>query len=318
MAAGKGGKKKGGGKGKIVRGLLLFGFLAATLLAAFVLMILRPFENQRRPAVRSSRDKPPIVHFEEGAAKPGSTAIEPQKEKKGPAPVVSAKPGPGRTAGELPVLAIVIDDMGYQSELDEELLRLDLGLTFAFLPHGPHTATQAELAAKLGREVLLHFPMEPDDHRWDPGPGAATIGMSPARLREVFAEDRSLVPQAVGINNHMGSRFTRDSAAMRGFLALVRDSRLFFLDSLTSPDSVGYSLAKEMGVKTGRRQVFLDNVRDQALIVTQIRQLLAIAEQQGEAIGIGHPYPQTLAALRAARPEIMARARMLAVSRLLQ
>lgn len=122
----------------------------------------------------------------------------------------------------------------------------------------------------------------------------------------------------MGINNHMGSRFTRDGRAMGDFMTLVRGSGLFFVDSLTSPASVGYSLAREMGVKTGRRQVFLDNVREEAQITAQLHQLLAIAERQGGAIGIGHPYPQTLAALRAASPEIRARARMVAVGQLVQ
>jgi len=318
MGVKKGGKKKGGGGGKFFRVLLVLGLLAATLVAAFVLLILRPYENQHRAPVKITKDKAPVVHREEGGAKPNLSVPEVNGGKGSLGPEALPQAGPEKRAGELPYLAIVIDDMGYQANLDEELLRLDLGLSFAFLPHGPHTAAQAELAKKLGHEVLLHFPMEPDDHRWDPGPGAATVGMSHARLREVFAENLSLVPQAVGINNHMGSRFTRDSEAMREFMALVRNSHLYFLDSLTSSASVGYALAREMGVKAGRRQVFLDNARDEAMITSQIRQLLAVAERQGGAIGIGHPYPQTLAALRAASPEILHRVRMVAVSRLVQ
>jgi len=318
MAARKGGKKKGGGKGKFFRVFLLVLLLAATLGAAFVLLILRPYENQHRAPVKIGKSKAPVIHYEEGGAKPNLPVPQAHVAKGGSAPEVSPPARLEKRAGELPYLAIVIDDMGYQTDLDEELLRLDLGLTFAFLPHGPHTAAQAELARKQGHEVLLHFPMEPDDHRWDPGPGAASIGMGRARLREVFAENLALVPQAVGINNHMGSRFTRDPGAMRDFLALVRDSHLFFLDSLTSSASVGYSLAQEMGVKATRRQVFLDNDKDEALITKQLRQLLDVADRQGWAVGIGHPYPQTLAALRAARPEILARARLVAVSQLVQ
>jgi len=318
MAVKKGGKKKGGGKGTFFRVLLVLGVLIITLVAAFVLLILRPFEKHSRPPVKIGQDKTPIIHYEEGGAKPNLPLPVVKGAKAGAASAALPKSGLEKRPGELPSLAIVIDDMGYQGKLDEELLHLDLGLTFAFLPHGPHTAEQAESARQLGREVLLHFPMEPDDHRWDPGPGAITVGMSRARIQEVFAENLALVPKAVGINNHMGSRFTRDSAAMRDFMALVRDSHLFFLDSVTSPASVGYSLAREMGVKAGRRQVFLDNVRDEAMITAQLRQLLTLAEHQGSAIGIGHPYPQTLAALQAARAEIMARVRVVAVSRLVQ
>ncbi|NTV12720.1 MAG: divergent polysaccharide deacetylase family protein [Desulfobulbaceae bacterium] len=318
MAARKGAKKRGGGKGKIFRVLLLLGLLAATLVAAFVLLILRPYENQHRAAAKIVKAKAPVMHYEEGDAGPNLAPPLLASNKGGATLPASSQPVAKRREGELPLLAIVIDDMGYQTGLDEELLRLGLNLTFAFLPHGPHTAGQAELARQLGHEVLLHFPMEPDDPRWNPGPGAATIGMSRAQLRTTFAENLALVPQALGINNHMGSRFTSDPGAMRDFLALVRERRLFFLDSFTSQTSVGYSLAREMGVKACRRQVFLDNVKDEAKIIDQLRQLLAVAERQGGAVGIGHPYPQTLAALRAAGPEILARTRLVAVSRLIQ
>lgn len=313
MASRKGGKGRGGGrsgKGGLLKALLLLGILVATLAAVFVLLVLRPYENRPRPAGKAS------PKASAGPRQAGKAAARPAAPVAPAASRRPAPPGPGGAAGDLPLLAIVIDDMGYQPKLDEELLRLDLNLTFAFLPHGPYTAQQAKLAGSLEREVLLHFPMEPDDHRWDPGPGAVTTGMARARLREVFEEDLALVPQAVGINNHMGSRFTRDHAAMQDFLALVRDRRLFFLDSLTSQESVGYVLAREMGVKAARRQVFLDNDRDQARITGQIRELLASAERQGWAVGIGHPSPATLAALRAAAPEILARTRVVGVSRL--
>lgn len=308
------GKRKGGsssGKGGIFRMLLILGLLVVTLSAAFVLLILRPYENQPlTPTAKTAKNKAPVLHHEGGgpAEAPGKKAAA-----TGKAPPMQ---GPERNDRGLPLLAIVIDDMGYQQRLDEKLLHLKLNLSFAFLPYGPHTTEQAELAKYLGREVLLHLPMEPTDPRWDPGPGALTLAMSSAERAEVFAEDLARVAPAVGINNHMGSRFTSNPAAMQDFLALVRDRNLFFLDSLTSQDSLGYTLAREMGVKTCRRQVFLDNVRNQAGIIGQIRELLAAAERQGWAVGIGHPYPETLEALRVAGPEILGRVELVGVSRL--
>jgi hypothetical protein len=312
MAFKKGGRSKGGGrsgKGKIFRVLLILGLLVATLGAAFVLLILRPYENQPVAPPGIGKSKAPLLHHEvTGPKAPGQKGTV-----AGKTPPMT---GSARSNREPPSLAIVIDDMGYQQKLDDELLRLDLNLSFAFLPYGPHTTEQAELADRLGREVLLHLPMEPIDHRSDPGPGALTLAMSSAKRAEVFALDLARVPQAVGINNHMGSRFTSDRAAMRDFLVLARDRRLFFLDSLTSQDSLGYTLAREMGVKSCRRQVFLDNVRDPAKIIVQIRELLVDAERQGWAVGIGHPYPQTLEALRVAGPEIMSRVKLVGVSQL--
>lgn len=319
MAFKKGRKNKGGGRsgnGKLFRVLLVLGLLVVTLGAAFVLLVLRPYENQPRAPAKTGKSKTPIIQYEEGGGPAKLPGPEITGKKGGAAGKIPPVSGPERDGREPPYVAIVIDDMGYQQKLDEELLHLNLNLSFAFLPHGPHTTEDAGLARKLGREVLLHLPMEPTDPRWDPGPGAVTLAMSSAERAEVFAQNLALVPQAVGINNHMGSRFTADRAAMREFLTLVRDHRLFFLDSVTASDSLGYSLAREMGVKTGRRQVFLDNVRNQARITGQIRELLAVAERQGWAIGIGHPNPQTLEALRAAGPEILSRARLVGVSQL--
>lgn len=315
MATRKGGKGKGGkrsGKSKFFRFLLVLGLLVATLLAAFVLLILRPYENQPSAPAESAKIKAPARPAQQAGGSP-ERAVPPTFGRPGTA----AQPvGPEAGDRELPLLAIIIDDMGNQQQLDAELLHLNLNLTFAFLPQSPHTPEQAELAGRLGREVLLHLPMEPRDQRWDPGPGALTLAMTPSERAAVFAQGLALVPQAVGVNNHMGSRFTEDQAAMQDFLGLVRDRRLFFVDSLTSPASLGYTLAREMGVKTSRRQVFLDNVREPDRIRAQIRELLTIAERQGWAVGIGHPYPQTLAALREAQPEILSRAKLVGVSRL--
>ncbi|HSH12214.1 MAG TPA: divergent polysaccharide deacetylase family protein [Desulfurivibrionaceae bacterium] len=318
MATRKSGKGKGGkrsGKSKFFRFLLVLGLLVATLLVAFVLLILRPYENQPPAPAKSAKVKVPArpVQKDGGPAKRAAPAATGQP---GTAARSSQPLGPGAGNRELPLLAIVIDDMGYQKQLDADLLHLNLNLTFAFLPESPHTPEHAELAGRLGREVLLHLPMEPSDQRWDPGPGALTLAMTPAERAAVFTRDLARVPQAVGINNHMGSRFTEDQAAMQDLLGLVRDRRLFFLDSLTSPASLGYTLAREMGVKTCRREVFLDNVREPDRIRAQIRELLAVAERQGWAVGIGHPYPQTLAALREARPEILSRAKLVGVSHL--
>ena len=303
-------KKGGKGKGGIFRVLLVLLLLAVTLGAAFVLLILRPYENQSSPPNRTAQSKAK-------AARPANLKGPEAPGKKETAVEKTSPPARlERGDRELPLLAIVIDDMGYQQQIDEELLHLNLNLSFAFLPYGPHTPGQVELAKRLGREVILHLPMEPTDRHWNPGPGALTLAMSSAERAKVFALDLARVAPAVGINNHMGSRFTSDQAAMQDFLALARDRGLFFLDSLTSQDSLGYSLAREMGVKACRRQVFLDNVRNQARIIGQIRELLVAAERQGWAVGIGHPYPETLAALRAAGPEIMGRVQLVGVSRL--
>jgi hypothetical protein len=317
-ASGKNGKRKGGGRsGKRSWFLVIvIGILLQTLVAAFVIVILRPFEKDLSPPAEGSRGSGPPIHYEENGQGPTVAILDDSSKQKGPRSSSSARPGARTGAGDLPLVAIVIDDMGYQQKLGDDLLALELDLSFAFLPHGPLSVSQAARAKRLGRDVLLHFPMEAADQKWDPGPGAITLDMNREQLRAILDENLRRVPLALGINNHMGSRFTQNHEAMQDFLELVRERHLFFLDSMTSQSSVGYFLAREMGIKTTRRQVFLDNVRDQELITAQIRELLKIARKEGWAVGIGHPYPQTLAALREARADILGRARVVGVAEL--
>ena len=315
----KGKKKTGGRSGKHswLWPAIVLGILLLTLTAAFVVLVLRPYQNNKASQARVDLGTEPPIHYEEKGQTP-EVAILNNSGKKHDVPPSSipARPENKPSAADLPPIAIVIDDMGYQLKTGEELLDLDLDLTFAFLPHGPHTEQLAARAKKRGRDILLHFPMEPADQKCDPGPGAVTISMSRAQIGKILAENLRLVPLALGINNHMGSRFTQNQEAMQNFLELVRARHLFFLDSMTSQSSVGYFLAREMGVKTTRRNVFLDNVRETGPITEQIEKLLKVADKQGWAVGIGHPYPQTFAALRGARKEILRRVRMVGVSEL--
>jgi len=319
-SSGSKGKKKGGrrsGKRTWLWPAIILGILLLTLAATYFVLSPRPVQKKLPPPIQTGRGPEPPIHYEETGQAPDVAILNHSDKKHGSPPsATTARPAEKPAATDLPLVAIVIDDMGYQDKTGEELLDLDLDLTFAFLPHGPHTGQMVAEARQRGRDILLHFPMEAADQKWDPGPGAVTLEMSRAQIRKTFAENLRLVPLAQGINNHMGSRFTQNQEAMRDFLELVRDRRLFFLDSMTSQSSVGYSLAREMGIKTTRRNVFLDNVRERGPIVAQIEKLLTVADKQGWAVGIGHPYPQTLDALRHARSEILRRARLVGVGRL--
>ena len=193
---------------------------------------------------------------------------------------------------------LVIDDMGYHKKVGDALLNLPLDLTFAFLPFAPHTESQLKRAQKQGRDILLHLPMEATDKKWNPGPGALTVSMSQEELQRTVLRDLAAIPNAIGINNHMGSKFTENEPAMRDFLHLLKERNLFFLDSQTSPNSVGSKVASQLGVLTMRRNVFLDNQQDKDIIKKQLDTLVFLAKKQGIAIGIAHPHQATLDALR--------------------
>lgn len=202
-------------------------------------------------------------------------------------------------------IALVIDDLGRDLAEIDALSALDIPLTYAVLPFEAESpAVSAELARR-GEEILCHLPMEPTNGE-DPGPGALRAAMGDAELRARTASAIDAVTGAVGVNNHMGSGLSTHPRGMRQVLGVLAERKLFFLDSRTSAASVGYRLATEMGIATAERQVFLDGDPTPRAIRTQFERLLRLAGQRGSAIAIGHPHPETLAALAEWVPEAKA------------
>ncbi len=207
-------------------------------------------------------------------------------------------PKPYKTAFK-PRVAIIIDDIGNQKKLATALMNLDLNLSFAVMPFRPFSRELAVRAAALHHDVLLHLPMEPHNmRRWNPGPGALLLSMSRDEMRRVLDQDLAELPMVIGVNNHMGSRFTENVPAMSYVLKILKARNLIWLDSLTSPKSVGFRLGRKLGLRTARRDVFLDNTQSAAAITAQLNKLINLAGRRGYAIGIAHPHPSTLKALR--------------------
>ncbi len=197
----------------------------------------------------------------------------------------------------LPMVSIIIDDMGYHKKIGYELLALPMNLTFSFLAAAPYTTELEEKAFQAGRCILLHQPMEPKSDKWDPGPGALLLGQSAEEQARLFRKNLEGVPHAVGINNHMGSLYTENRAAMDSLMLLIREQGLFFVDSFTTAKSQGLAAARAAGVPTARRHIFLDNVHKQDKVCKQLKKLFENAKKNGWAIGIGHPNKATYAAL---------------------
>jgi len=193
-----------------------------------------------------------------------------------------------------PKIAIIIDDLGYQKEIAERIISLDFPITISILPFLPHSQIVAQMAKEKGLTVLLHLPMEPQNSNVTPGQGAIFSTMTEEEIRNKMLANFQEVPYVDGINNHMGSKATENTAVMRIVLNEVRERGLFFIDSMTSPNSVGYTLSKQMGIKTAYRSVFLDNDQDIDYIRSQVNLLKDFAEKYGTAIAIGHPYCNTI------------------------
>ena len=144
---------------------------------------------------------------------------------------------------------------------------------------------------------MLHQPMEPLDPTIDPGPGALYVKDPPDKISDIIKANISETPFVTGINNHMGSRFTACGKEMKEALTVVKDEGLFFVDSLTTNRSKGYNTAKTMNISAVRRNVFIDYVQDETIIQLQLERLKCFSLKHGVAIGIGHPFPETVKAV---------------------
>jgi polysaccharide deacetylase 2 family uncharacterized protein YibQ len=215
----------------------------------------------------------------------------------------------------LPRVAIIIDDLGYDEEIASKFLALDGVMSFSVLPHSPFQETIARAVHHRGGELLLHLPMEPVEYpQVDPGAGALLSSMTPDRLLDQLRKNLDAVPYIVGVNNHMGSMLTQNPAKMRQIFTVLKKQNLFFVDSLTSPRSYGQQAARLLKLKFAQRQVFLDHDQDPHAIRFQIRRLISVAKERGRAIGIGHPYPITWEVLSEELSDIATQVELVRVS----
>lgn len=196
-----------------------------------------------------------------------------------------------------PSIALIIDDFGRSLYQGRQFLELRIPITFAILPRLHWTHTLAEEIHAEGHEIMLHQPMEPYETRIDPGPGALYVGDAMRKIDRIMEENISDVPFAKGVNNHMGSRFTSCEREMNEVLQVIKSKDFFFVDSLTTNRSAAYSTAKKLEVSTARRHVFLDNKLEVSAILSQLQRLKDIALKNEQAIGIGHPFPETAKAI---------------------
>jgi polysaccharide deacetylase 2 family uncharacterized protein YibQ len=264
--------------------------------------------SERPAAVAPAAAKAPARTPRPGPARAGQPpAVQPATAPAAETTPVSAQPGATAELVEPAMprvrVAIVIDDLGRDRGDVERLLALGQPLTYAVLPFEPRTEEIVALLRERRAELLLHLPMEPEGEA-DPGPGALSSDMSRRQVARATRAALEKVPGAVGVNNHMGSALTADSAAMHAVLAVLAERRLYFLDSRTSAESVGFELARASGIPAARRDLFLDEVDERDAIEAALDELVALAREQGAAVGIAHPRDATLAVLAERLPRL--------------
>lgn len=253
-------------------------FLFVLFAAAIGFMIhdgfLKPAKETRRDRVDNDR-----------------TVREVGKEPKG-----AKKDSP---SGRIRRIAIIVDDIGYDLSAVNELLKLDVPLTFAILPYCPHSAEAARRIHGAGREILLHIPMEPLDYpEKNPGQGVLFVRMNDEELRQTLEGALAAVPWASGANNHMGSKFMRHGDKLAVVFRTLRERGLFFVDSLTTENSAGRDAARETGIPFVSRDVFMDNNRDAGRTRAELMKHIGGTGTGKKLIVIGHPYPETITAIR--------------------
>ena len=252
---------------------------------------------QRRPPVVTPR-RAEATNGETGNSKSGTERRARENSRRRP----QQRDAPPRPPGQL---ALVIDDLGRSVDEVAALEALGVPLSYSVLPYEAQTAEVVARLQSERREILCHLPMEPANAN-DPGPGALRQAMDLDSL--AAATDRALarVPGAVGANNHMGSELTTDRAAMGTVLDVLQRHGLFFLDSRTSAGSVGFALARSLGLPAAERDVFLDDDPDPAAIRREVARFLERSRERGAAIAIAHPRPTTLEVLREELPKAKA------------
>ena len=199
-------------------------------------------------------------------------------------------------------LAIILDDLGNDPHVAEEIFGMPYPLTISVLPNHEHSQEIAQEAERTGYQVMLHLPMQavatekPEAQELRPGMPPGEV----SRLVNQFLQD---IPGAVGVNNHQGSEATADPALMRELMPVLRGHHLFYIDSRTTAATVAYETAQSSRVPSAFRNVpFLDDVTEVGAVRKQLELALRGAREKGEAIAIGHPHPATLQALREVLP----------------
>lgn len=207
---------------------------------------------------------------------------------------------PGKIV-RIPRIAFIIDDVGEYDIGALELKQLAIPITASILPDSPHAHEEARWLKEYGLPAMLHIPMQPKNSNGQ-GYGlqqTITLDSSEEEIRELIKRAREIIPDAAGMNNHMGSLVTADRKAMKRILKIVKEEDLFFVDSKTIAGTVGYDTARNIGIKTAIRDVFLDDgEKSYEKTLNEIKRLVAQARLLGKAIAIGHPHETTLRAIK--------------------
>lgn len=228
----------------------------------------------------------------------------PAKQSAAPAKAApAAAPKPNTPTAVKGKLAVVIDDAGRDLESQHVYESLGIPLTLAVMPNQVHTRDAALSWHAHGLPVILHQPMESVS-----GIGMESkvilTSMGDEEIRSLLKSSLSQVPEAVGINNHQGSKATTDRRTMDVVMNELHHRHLFFFDSRTNSTTAADGAAASYGVPYVRNDLFVDNEADVAAISAMIREAAKRAQKYGTYVIIGHCRPKTAEAFRQMVPQL--------------
>ena len=206
----------------------------------------------------------------------------------------------------LGVIVLVIDDFGYRNDnISDGFLNLSIPITCAIIPG--HTASKkfAEKAVSYGKEVIIHMPMESENYSPGEDEYKLLTSMTSELIENKLIQAFESLPEAIGMNNHQGSKATSDSKTMTVLASVLKDRGKYFIDSRTSSLTIGEKTMISFGVPTARRNIFLDNNNDLDRIEEQMNKLANSAKKNGVAVGLGHARKNTLSVIEKVVPDLL-------------
>lgn len=199
-----------------------------------------------------------------------------------------------------PKLAIIMDDISTNAQASE-LKKLSIKVTPSIFPPEKQHPKTAELAKEFS-VYMVHLPLQALNYTNEKANTLRT-GDSKEKISQRIKDIKNDFKGVKYINNHTGSGFTSDFKSTLTLLDELKNSEIYFIDSLTTNKSTVLDASKKLGLKYAYRDVFLDNEQNVSKILKMINNAVAVAKKDGVAIAICHPYKSTFEALKIAQKD---------------
>lgn len=264
-------------------------FLLLILLIGILIGILVRRQNLNMP--KTVPQETEVSHSDEAEITPASVVEETEEaEIQSPFEKYSTE----WRKSKKPVIAIIIDDMGVDMIRSQKILKFDYPLTVSYLTYAPNLQSQINYARDTGKEILLHVPMQALNDNYDYGGEYLSTDNSKTKNLEILNSQLNKATGYIGINNHMGSKFTSDESQLSAVIDEVKNRGIAFIDSKTTSQSKADKLAKEAGILYATRNIFIDDSNKEEDIMKSLIQLERSATKRGYAVAIAHPRSNTI------------------------